>query len=137
MHAAGEFDVTLTPQTIDNPQALAAGIGRLSIDKRFHGPMEGHSDGEMLATRDDRESGAYVALERFKGTLHGRRGSFALVHRADMVRGVPTNWTVTVGPDSGTEELAGITGAMRIIIEDGQHSYAFEYTLPSEASAQA
>ncbi len=129
MHAAGGFEVVLTPQNIDNPPALAAGIGRLSIDKHYHGPMDGPGNGEMLAIRDDRESGAYVAVERFTGTLHGRRGGFALVHRADMERGVPTNWTITVVPDSGTEELAGITGAMRIIIEGDKHSYAFEYTL--------
>jgi hypothetical protein len=36
---------------------------------------------------------------------------------------------VTVVPDSGTDELAGVAGAMTIIIEGGKHSYNFEYTL--------
>jgi hypothetical protein len=34
---------------------------------------------------------------------------------------------VTVVPDSGTDELAGIAGTMKIIIEGGKHSYEFEY----------
>jgi hypothetical protein len=46
-----------------------------------------------------------------------------------MLRGVP-QLTVSVVPDSGTGEFAGITGAMNIIIADGKHSYGFAYTLP-------
>jgi hypothetical protein len=43
--------------------------------------------------------------------------------------------TITVVPDSGTGELAGLTGTMQIRIESGQHSYSFDYTLPAEAPA--
>jgi hypothetical protein len=33
-------------------------------------------------------------------------------------------------PDSGTDELQGLTGTMSIIIDpDGKHSYEFQYTL--------
>jgi hypothetical protein len=45
-----------------------------------------------------------------------------------MSKGV-YNMSVTVVPDSGTDELVGITGTMTIIIEGGKHSYNFEYTL--------
>jgi hypothetical protein len=34
-----------------------------------------------------------------------------------------------VGPDSGTDVLSGIAGAMTILIEGGKHSYELEYTL--------
>jgi len=50
---------------------------------------------EMLGTGDG-SSGAYVALEKVSGTLHGRSGSFVLVHRALMVDGAPQEWTVAV-----------------------------------------
>jgi hypothetical protein len=37
---------------------------------------------------------------------------------------------VTVAPESGTGELAGLTGKMAISFPDGEHSYALEYELP-------
>ena len=87
MHATGHFDVTVTPQTPDNPQARASGLGRLSLDKQFHGDLDAASQGEMLAAGDGTTSGAYVALEKVNGKLHGRSGTFVLVHRALMVDG--------------------------------------------------
>lgn len=62
------------------------------------------------------------------GALHGRTGSFVLQHSATMTRGRP-ELTVTVVPDSGTAQLAGIAGRMTIDIVDGKHLYTFDYTL--------
>jgi hypothetical protein len=45
-----------------------------------------------------------------------------------MTRGVP-QLMITVVPDSGTGQLAGLAGTMTIKIADGKHSYEFEYTL--------
>lgn len=130
MNASGQFDVKLEPQKADNPQAQAAGLTRMSIYKQFSGDIEGTSNGEMLATRDEQQSGAYVALERITGKLLGRSGSFALVHRGEMTRGAVHNWTVTVVPDSGTDQLTGLSGTMKIAAEGDKHSYSFEYALP-------
>lgn len=130
MQVSGTFDVKLAPQAADNPHALAAGITRLGLEKQFHGGLQGLSHGEMLACGDAASSGAYVALEKFTGSLQGRSGSFSLVHSAVMNRGVPQNWSVAVVPDSGTGELAGLAGTVRIRIEAGKHCYDFEYTLP-------
>jgi hypothetical protein len=130
MDASGPFDVKFEQQKIDNPQAQAAGIGRLSLDKQYHGVLAAVGKGEMLATGDGQKSGAYVAIERVTGTLQGRSGSFALVHHAVMNHGVPQSWSVTVVPDSGTEQLAGLSGTMTITIDGGKHFYDFHYTLP-------
>lgn len=122
--ATGTFEVQLAPQE------TAAPLGRMSIDKQFHGDLQGTSKGEMLAAMTAVEgSAAYVALEQVTGTLAGRTGTFVLQHTGVMDRGTPS-LTVTVVPDSGTGELAGITGTMRIIIEGGRHSYEFDYALP-------
>lgn len=129
MHALGTFEVKLQAQTADNPPAQAAGLGRLSLDKVFHGDLQASGQGEMLAAGDGTTSGAYVAIEKITGTLHGRSGSFVMVHRALMVRGTPQEWTVAVVPDSGTGALQGLSGSMRIIIADGKHRYDFGYTL--------
>jgi hypothetical protein len=132
MHARGRFEVKIQPQQPDNPQAQAAGLGRLSLDKQFHGALDARSQGEMLSSGDQATgSGAYVAIEKIDGALDGRRGSFVLVHRAVMDKGTPGNWSVDVVPDSGTGALAGLRGSMTITITGGEHFYEFEYTLSS------
>lgn len=124
---SGPFEVKVLPQKADNPQAEAAGLGRLSLDKQFHGDLEAASQGEMLSILDKAVgSGGYVAMERVSGTLAGRKGSFVLMHHATMSRGTP-ELTIQVVPDSGTEELAGLRGTMDIRIEDKQHFYDFDY----------
>lgn len=130
-HATGPFEVQLIPQKADNPYAEGAGIGRLALDKRFHGALEATSQGEMIAFRTSiADSAGYVALERVTGTLDGRAGSFVLQHSSTMHRGVATQ-SITVVPDSGTDALTGLSGAMTITIAaGGAHSYAFDYDLP-------
>lgn len=130
--AQGTFEVTLTPETSAG-DAHDAPLGRLSIEKRFHGDLEATSTGQMLsAPTSIADSAGYVAIEWVRGTLHGRRGAFALQHSGLMARGVPT-LTISVVPDSGTDQLAGIAGAMSITIADGQHFYDLAYTLPETA----
>jgi hypothetical protein len=129
--ATGTFDVKLNPQKPDNKEAESAKISRMSADKQYHGDLEGSGQGEMLAAGDPKSSGAYVAIERVTGTLKGRSGSFLLQHSGVMTRGVG-QLIITVVPDSGTGELAGIAGKMNIIIENGKHSYEFDYTLPEK-----
>ena len=127
--ARGTFEVKLAPQTTAHDHA-GASLGRLSIDKEFRGDLVGTSKGEMLtAMTSVKESAGYVAIERVTGTLQGRKGSFVLQHSGTMTRGVPV-LVITVVPDSGTEELTGLAGTMKIIVADGKHSYEFEYTLP-------
>jgi hypothetical protein len=128
-HASGEFEVKIGPQKdegIGDPT-----IGRMSIDKVYHGDLEGTGLGQMLTGMAEavKDSGAYVAIERVRGTLHGRKGSFAVWHAGTMNRGTQA-LIITVIPDSGTDELAGITGTMTIDIRDGKHFYGIDYTLP-------
>jgi len=129
-HASGPFEVKVTPQKPDTQIARTANLGRLTIDKRFHGDLEASAKGEMLATQSEvKGSAGYVALERVTGKLQGRSGSFVLLHSATMKRGTPEA-TVTVVPDSGTGELAWLTGSMRIkVAADGAHSYEFDFRI--------
>ena len=129
MHATGTFDVKLTPQAAEDGDA---GLGRMTIDKQFHGDLEGTSKGFMLSSAGTivKGSGGYVAMEKVTGTLKGRAGSFVLQHSGTMNSNA-LHLTITVVPDSGTEQLTGLTGTMNIIIApDGKHSYDFSYTLP-------
>ena len=126
--ARGTFEVKLTPQPSDR-QPEDGALGRMWLDKEFHGDLDATSRGQMLtAMTNVKGSAGYVAIERVRGTLRGRTGSFVLQHAGTMTRGAPS-LTITVVPDSGTEELAGLSGRMIIIITDGKHSYELEYAL--------
>jgi hypothetical protein len=129
IHASGSFEVKLTPQKPDNKEAESANLCRMSIDKKFSGDLEATSQGEMLsAITEVQGSAGYVAMERISGTLHGRKGTFVLQHNGTMTRGVP-ELSVTVVPDSGTGDLAGLAGRMTIKIDAGKHFYEFDYML--------
>lgn len=126
-HATGTFEVKLAPQ--DDAGAGDQAIGRMALDKQFHGDLEATATGQMLAVQGSVEGSAgYVAMERISGTLDGRRGSFALQHSGTMTRGTP-ELHVHVVPDSGTGDLVGLAGTMTIEIADGEHRYEFTYTV--------
>jgi hypothetical protein len=132
-HVTGPFDVKITPQSLAEAEA-DSGLGRMALNKQFHGELEATSVGEMLTAMSSsvQGSGAYVAVERVTGTLGGRSGSFALHHTGVMNRSVP-QLTINVVPDSGTGELIGLTGKLNIRIEaGGKHFYDFEYELPAQ-----
>jgi hypothetical protein len=126
--AEGTFEVKVLP--LATPDGVdTGGFARLSIDKQFSGDLVGTSRGQMVAARTAVEGSAgYVALERVSGALNDRTGSFILQHFGTM-RGGTQELKITVVPDSGDGELTGLDGSMRIIIEGGEHSYQFEYTI--------
>ncbi|HXT85402.1 MAG TPA: DUF3224 domain-containing protein [Verrucomicrobiae bacterium] len=131
-HAKGSFEPINTPQP---PEDKAAGstLARMSMNKKYHGDLEASSVGNgVTATTDVKGSAGYVAIERVTGTLNGRKGSFVLQHMGILDRGT-ARLTVTVVPDSGTGELAGLTiSNFNINIEPGgKHFYEFDYTLPN------
>ena len=128
----GRFHVQRTPQGAldlgDGAQAM-----HLRFDKTFEGRLEATSVVHMLsAVTEVKGSAGYVALERVKGELSGRTGSFVLQHSGVMTRGKP-ELSVTVVPDSGTDELKGIAGKLSIDIVDGKHFYTFDYTFGGDA----
>ena len=124
-HAKGEFDVTLAPvSSADEP------VMRMSIDKHFHGDLEAHSIGQMMAGGNEANGArVYVALETVTGSLGGKLGSFILAHRGTMAANAQ-ELSVIVVPDSGTGELTGISGTLNIEITGGKHFYTMDYLLP-------
>lgn len=128
--AKGTFDVKATPLPTEENVGDAT-IGRLALDKTWSGDLAGTSKGQMLGSQSetDKGTGGYVAMERFTGTLRGKKGSFSLQHHGTMGGG-KFEISVYVVPGTGTGELAGISGTLKIIIEGGKHFYEFEYSLP-------
>jgi len=129
-HAKGDFTVKRTVQAWDGPQVEAdPSLGRFWLDKEFHGDLEATSFAMMLSAGGvENGSAGYVAIEKVTGNLQGRKGTFVLQHNGTMNRGNPS-LAIAVVPDSGTDELTGLSGEMKIVLADGKHSYEFEYTL--------
>jgi hypothetical protein len=128
VRASGTFEVRLTPRASKEDDE-GANLVRMSMGKEFRGDLAAVGKGEMLASNmGDKGSGGYVAMERVSGTLHGRRGTFVLQHSGTMARGA-TQLSITVVPESGTDQLAGLEGKMTIKVAGGKHYYDFEYTL--------
>ena len=131
LQATGTFEVKMQPQG-DGDVAEGSSLGRMALDKRFSGDLEASGKGEMLAARSGvPTSAAYVAIERVSGRLHGREGSFVLVHKGVMTKQAQS-LVIEVVPDTGTGQLKGLTGKLGIRIEDGRHYYDFEYSLPDD-----
>lgn len=127
-HAAGTFEVKIVPETVTGK--TTPGLSQMSIDKTFHGDLEGSNVGSMISAGDPKAGEAgYVAMETVTGTLKGHAGSFALMQHATMSGGTAA-MEVTVVPGSGTDALKGLAGTFVIHINNGQHSYDFDYTLP-------
>jgi len=126
-HVSGPFDVKVTHQDDTSADPL---LNRMTLDKQYHGDLEATGIGQMLtAGTEVKGSGAYVAIEKVSGTLKGKRGTFILQHAGTMTREVP-QLAIVVVPDSGTGELEGIAGKMKIkFAEGGKHLYELDYTL--------
>ena len=104
-------------------------LNRNVVRKEFSGDVVGSSEAQMLAAFTGTPgSAAYVAIEYFTGSVDGKSGSFALQHTGVMNRG-NAQLTVTIVPDSGAGDLAGISGTLEIDNDDGQHTYVLDYEL--------
>ena len=129
--ASGAFDVQMQPQpAADETPTPGATLGRLLLSKTYHGDLQATAQGQMLsALTPTTGSAGYVAIEHVTGTLHGRAGSFVLQHSGLMNRG-EKQLVITVVPDSGSGELAGLQGRLDIRVSEGQHFYDMAYSLP-------
>lgn len=118
----GKFEVTMQPQSDEAFEA-----GRLTIDKTYAGDVTGQGMGQMLSHMTEvKGSAGYVAVEKFSGTVRGKKGSFVLLHTGVMDKG-EQSLLIQIVPDSGSEELKGISGDMGIDIKEGQHFYTLNY----------
>jgi hypothetical protein len=128
--ATGTFEVNMAPQA-GSPAEGTDAIARFVLDKSYAGDLTATGRGQMLASRTAVDGSAgYVAIEHIEGKLAGHEGGFVIQHFGIMDRGSPT-LHVPIIPDSGTGNLAGISGELTIDIEeDGSHSYTLTYELP-------
>ena len=124
--AQGTF--TVKPR-VNAPAPSVPEIGRMLLDKQWSGDLAGQSVVEMLTFMTPTQGSAvYVAIEVVQATLGGKPGSFAFFHAGISERG-EQRLTYEVIPDSGTGELAGLSGELRLEIVDKVHYYTLVYAL--------
>ncbi|MCB1583928.1 MAG: DUF3224 domain-containing protein [Marinicella sp.] len=129
MKITGTFKVNMQPQALSCEGKENIQLSRFALDKTYEGTLSATSQGEMLSAMTTVQGSAgYVAIEQVVGTLKGKKGSFVLQHYGTMSQG-DSYLKLEVVPDSGSGDLKGLSGAMNIRIEDGQHYYDFEYSL--------
>jgi len=125
--ASGTF--TVKPRA-EAPAPGVPEIGRMLLDKVWSGDLTGQSVVEMLTFMTPVDGSAvYVAIEVVQATLGGKRGNFAFHHAGVSERG-EQSLTYKVVPDSGSAELAGLSGELRLERAGGVHHYTLSYTLP-------
>ncbi len=126
MKIKGQFTVKLNTKNTHNKDKA---LGRMSIDKQFHGLLSASSKGEMLSAMSPiKGSAGYVAIEKVTGSLYGKMGSFILQHYGIM-NDKNHLLILEVVPNSGTGQLKGLSGSMNIEVKDSQHFYEFNYQL--------
>jgi ketosteroid isomerase-like protein len=81
----------------------------IRLSEMFAGDMEGESTVRALQVRRDDRSASMVSLQRFCGSLGGRRGTFVL-QGSEVVESGKIKATWCVVPRSGTGDLAGLRG---------------------------
>ncbi len=85
----------------------------------------------MLAARAQPASAGYVAIEQVTGTLAEKSGSFILQHSGHSSPAGQSLAVTTSQATAARSELAGISGAMEIIIApDGATLLPTAYALP-------
>jgi hypothetical protein len=129
--ATGSFEVSLQP--LPNAEVSTdVMLGRMLLIKKFSGDLAASARGQMLSAMTPvKNSAGYVAIDHVTGELDGLTGSFMLQHSGAMNRGVPS-LSIMVVPDSGTDELTGLSGTLSINVIDGRHFYDFIYSISRE-----
>lgn len=122
----GRFDLTRWDEKVDDDDE-GAKLQSVLMAKTFEGGIVGTSEGRLLQAFAGDGSAAYVGIERVRGALDGRAGTFVLRHSA-VGSASGGSMRVDVVPGSATGELVGLTGEFAIARSpDGEHTYTFVY----------
>lgn len=112
MDASGSFAIKSWTEEPYDEMDGGPQLVRASIATTFHGELEGAGDVVYLMIVADDKTATFVGLERVVGRIDGRSGSFVFstVGTFDG-KTVAATWTIV--PNSGTDDLASITGTGR------------------------
>jgi hypothetical protein len=90
-------------------QSPSPALMELQLNEVFTGDIEGGSPVRALQVLRDDKSASLVSMQRFRGKLGGRQGSFVL-QGSEIVESGKIKATWFVVPGSGTGDLSGLRG---------------------------
>jgi hypothetical protein len=109
----------------DNPKLV-----RAAVAKSFEGDLTGESTLEYLMVYTSERQASFVGLERFEGTLAGKKGAFVMQRTGTAGADSVVREEFFIVPGSGTGELKTLTGKGKW---DSGHAesypFSFEYEL--------
>jgi len=90
-------------------QLESPALAELRLNETFTGDIDGESPVRALQVIRDDQSASLVSVQRFRGRLAGRQGTFVL-QGSEIVENGKIKATWFVVPGSGTGELSGLRG---------------------------
>ena len=111
-------------------QTASPALMEVRLSETFTGDIEGESPVRALQVLRDDKSANLVSVQRFRGKLGGRQGTFVL-QGSEVVENGKIKATWFVVPGSGTGDLSGLRGEGGFAGEfgkgsDGMLDYWFE-----------
>ena len=104
-------------------------LSRAEVTQAYHGALEGEASLQyLMVSRPDGTAG-FTGVERFSGSIDGKRGGFVMVHSGTFEAGTASSkWCIVSG--SGTDGLEGIEGSGSFSAgHGGTAEYKLEYQL--------
>jgi Protein of unknown function (DUF3224) len=131
-HATGRIAVkTYEPKVFDEMSG-GPSVSDIHVTETFSGDIEGDGVVHFVQAAGPDGSASFVGIERVRGSIDGKKGSFLLQDRGTVVgKDVAGEWFVI--PGSGTGDLRGLRGEGGFKAQLGQHAaiwldYDFEVT---------
>ncbi|NNH73179.1 DUF3224 domain-containing protein [Nocardia uniformis] len=106
----------------------APNLGIATGHDLYSGAIEGDADWQGLTCTAADGSGTFDSLQRTRGTLDGRTGTFVLRMTGTFCPSGDSRAEWSVIPDSGTGELTGLTGTGGYDSTAGTNTYTLTYS---------
>jgi hypothetical protein len=104
-------NVSADEKLVDESTGTALSSG--TVKRHFEGGIVGDTVAAVLIARSRPDRLGYVATDSFTGRVGDRRGNFVFQHGGSIDRGALASFGYVV-PGSGTDELSGLRGEVRI-----------------------
>jgi hypothetical protein len=127
--ANGSFQITSFNEDTYEDRGEKAKLTHAWGDQAFSGDIEGDGQVHWLMSYRPDGTATYVGLQRIKGTLVGRRGTFVIDASGEFDGAASRGrWSIIRG--SGTADLAGVTGTGTFEAPGGpKATYELDYEL--------
>ena len=90
-------------------QSASPALTEIRLRETFTGDIDGESTVRALQVQREDRYASLVSIQRFRGKLGGRQGTFVLQGQEIVENGkITATWFVV--PGSGTDDLAGLRG---------------------------